>query len=97
MVDKLIDKGGEKILDKLEQTGELMMTKKSRSIIRSAATWSAVVSLIPLWGFESIIIVFILWNMYHDVCKQMKVPFSFASTISYLPLLITTIKFIDVT
>lgn len=79
MVDKLIDKGGEKLFDNLEQTGELMMTKKSKSIIRSAATWSAIVSLLPFWGFESIIIVFILWNMYQDVCKQMKVPFSFAS------------------
>lgn len=79
MIDKLIEKGVEKGFSHLEKKGDLMMTKEAKSAITSAATWSAIVSLIPLWGLETIIIIFILWNMYVNICSAMKVPFSFAS------------------
>jgi len=62
-------------LDKLAEQAKDSMTPGIKKSITSATIWSVVVSLIPLFGLETIIYVFILWNMYHSIAKKAGFPF----------------------
>lgn len=77
MVDKLFEKGVGQIGKELSSTGEMMMTSERKSIIMTAAIASSVVSLIPCVGW--IVDTYLLWNMYSNLCKSMKLPMNFSS------------------
>lgn len=77
MVDKLFEKGVGQIGKELSSTGEMMMTSERKSIIMTAAIASSFVSLIPCVGW--IVDTYLLWNMYSNLCKSMKLPMNFSS------------------
>lgn len=58
-----------------DKAAEPVMTPEIKNFIQSRAVWGGIISIIPLWGAESIIYAFLLWNMYYNVTHKIGLPF----------------------
>ena len=50
--------------------GDKMFEKDIAKVVRSHARWAAIIVALPMFGFEMIFFVWILWHMYSKLCRK---------------------------
>ncbi len=58
-----------------------MFDKDTAKIVRQHATIGSIVMALPLMGFDLLLFMFILWDMYSDLCKRARKKLQFGTII----------------
>jgi hypothetical protein len=54
-----------------------MFEKNLYKIVKRHAFWGALVLFFPLFGLDWAVFVYVLWHMYHSICKELGTTLNF--------------------
>lgn len=64
-----------KQLAKWSEKADKIMTQKAKDSLTSHAIAGGILFALPMWGFETILYVAVLWHMYYKMAQHMKKSF----------------------
>lgn len=61
--------------------GDKMFEADIAKVVRKRAFWGALIMALPLFGFELIVFIIILWSMYSKLCEKVGVTLKFSTIV----------------